>query len=330
MRTGLLPGLALVALLTVASFLLSKVPALAVPGPLVVALVVGVAWRAVAGLPGSQAPGASFSARTLLRLGIVLLGVRLDFALLAQVGPAALVGSLLVVALGILGIERLGRLAGLPPGLRLGIAVGTGICGASAILAAVPATRMKEDEAGVSVGVISLLGTLGVLGFALASSLLEPSDRLYGLLVGLTLQEVGQVLAAGYVIGNEAGDLATIVKLTRVALLAPALLVMSLLVGDAARNGRSDHPRPRPAVPRFLLGFLAVGALNSLGWVPSSAADLLQAGSLLLTTAAMVGLGLGLDLTVLRRAGIRALLVGAAGFAGLVVLALLYALLVEG
>jgi uncharacterized integral membrane protein (TIGR00698 family) len=325
----LLPGLALVALLTAASFLLSTVSALAIMGPLVIALLVGLAWRAGAGLPAASAPGVTFSARTLLRVGIVLLGVRLDFGLLAQVGPAILLGSLLVVTLGILGVERLGRLAGLPRGLRLGIAVGTSICGASAILAAVPSTRMKEDEAGVSVGVVSVLGTLGVLGFALASSAFSPSDRFYGVLVGLTLQEVGQVLAAGYVPGNEAGDLATIVKLTRVALLAPALLVLNILLGGSASAGRVGRTSFHLPVPLFLVGFLVIGTLNSIGWIPGSLAALLQLGSLILTSAAMVGLGLGLDLAVFGRVGARALLVGALGFAGVVSAALPYALLLR-
>ncbi|HEX7005366.1 MAG TPA: putative sulfate exporter family transporter [Trueperaceae bacterium] len=332
--TALIPGLALVGLLTAVSYLLARVPALALMGPLVVALVVGLAWRALAGLPGPAAAGARFSARTLLRLGIVLLGVRLDFGLLVKVGPEVLLGSLLVVTLGICGIEWLGRLAGLPPGLRRGIAVGTSICGASAILAAAPSTRMSDEEAGVSVGIISTLGTLGVLVFALLSSLLEPADRIYGFIVGSTLQEVAQVIAAGYVPGNEAGDLATIVKLTRVALLAPVLLVLNSVLKGPSTAADTPHLRPAGAsrfrlpVPLFLLGFLAVGVLASLGWLPAGVSRLMQSGSLLLTTMAMVGLGLGLDLLVFRRVGTRALIVGATGFAGLVAVMIPYALFV--
>lgn len=350
--TSLLPGLALVAGLTAVAYLIATLPGIAVLGPLVIALVVGLAWRALLGPPRASEAGATFSARTLLRIGIVLLGVRLDFGLLAQVGPIVLLGSLLVVAVGILGIERLGALAGLPRGLRLGIAVGTSICGASAILAAVPTTRMKDAEAGVAVGIISVLGTAGVLGFALFSSLLEPAPAMYGLLVGLTLQEVAQVLAAGYVPGAEAGDLATIVKLTRVALLAPALLVLGGLLGrndDARSTGALDsHDDAKPSgllshrsgaeptgarrfrspLPLFLLGFLAVGVISSLGWIPATLSNAMEAGSLLLTSAAMVGLGLGLDLAVFGRVGSKALLVGAGGFLGLVAVMLPYAVLV--
>ena len=313
----LLPGLLLVALLTAVSYGLASLPALALVGTLVIALIVGLAWRSLAGLPESLAGGASFAARNLLRIGIVLLGVRLDFGLLLQVGPLVLLGSVAVVTLGLLGIEHLGRAAGLPRGLRLGIAVGTSICGASAILAAVPTARMKEEEAGVAVGIISVLGTVGVLGFALAASLLQPSEQLYGLVVGLTLQEVAQVLAAGYASGTEAGDLATIVKLSRVALLAPTLLTLSWLMGR--REGTSPVTGLRLPVPLFLLGFLAVGALNSLGLIPLAIASVMEAASGLLMAAAMVGLGLGVDLSVFRRVGARAVLVGAAGFIGLVV-----------
>jgi uncharacterized integral membrane protein (TIGR00698 family) len=322
------PGLALVAALTALTYLLATVPALAVVGPLVLALLIGLLWRSLVGLPSLLAAGAAFSAGTLLRLGIVLLGVRLDFGLLASVGPLVLLGSLAVVTLGVLGIDRLGKLAGLPRGLRLGLAVGTSICGASAVLAAIPATRMKNEEAGISVGVISVLGTLGVLGFAVFSSLLEPSEQIYGLLVGLTLQEVAQVLAAGYASGSEAGDLATIVKLTRVALLAPTLVVLAGLLGES--GGQAVRSRIRLPVPLFLLGFLLVGTLNSLGLIPAQLGRLMQAASLLLMSTAMVGLGLGVDLAAFRRVGARAVLVGAAGFVGLVALMLPYAIWVAG
>ena len=326
--TALAPGLLLVTGLTGLSYLLVRVPGLGVLGPLVLALLIGLAMRAAVGLPRAAAAGATFSAKTLLRIGIVLLGVRLEFGLLLQVGPAVLLGSLLVVTLGVFGIERLGRLAGLPRGLRLAIAVGTSICGASAILAAVPTARIGDEEAGASVGIISVLGTIGVLLFSLASSLLEPGEQLYGLLVGFTLHEVAQVLAAGYVQGTESGDLATIVKLTRVALLAPTLLILGSLL-RTPRGAGEEAGRPRLPVPLFLIGFLLVGVLNSLGWIPATLGSWLEAGSLLFTTMAMVGLGLGIDLSVFRRVGTRALAVGAGGFAGLMALMLPYAILVS-
>lgn len=300
---------------------MARVPLIQPVGPLVVALFVGMAWRATAGVPERVVGGAAFAARDLLRVGIVLLGVRLDFGLLVSVGPAVVVGSVMVVGLGVWAITQLGRRLGLPPGLRLAVAVGTSICGASAVLAAASATRIEEEEAGVAIGIISLVGTVGVVAFTLLANLLHPDPHHYGLVVGLTLQEVAQVIAAGYVPGTAAGDVATITKLTRVALLAPALFVIGSLLkvrptGEAARR--------RLPVPLFLLGFLAMGVISSLGWLTPAMARLAESGSLLFTAMAMVAIGLRLDPRSMRRAASGALVVGVVGFVGLVGLVVAY------
>jgi uncharacterized membrane protein YadS len=178
------------------------------------------------------------------------------------------------------------------------------------------------------VGVISLLGALGVIGFTLLGPLLQLGDVHYGLLTGATLQEVGHVLAAGAAAGGEALDVATITKLTRVALLAPVLLLISGVTLRRSRNvqGTATAPQPTqaPLVPGFLLGFLLIGALNSTGLIPAAAATALQQGSLVLTAAAMAAIGLGVDPLVLRRTGARAALVAALGFLVLVAVAALY------
>ncbi len=171
-----LPGLFLVAFLTLLAYGAARLPFLSVVGPLVVGLLLGMGWRAVFGLPGQAEAGARFAAKTILKVGIALLGVRLDFLLLAQVGPAVL--------LGLFFIERLGRRLGLSRGLRLALAVGTSICGASAIVAAAPIIGARDEEIGVSVSVISVLGTLLVLAYLAVYRLLEPSGDLYGVLVG--------------------------------------------------------------------------------------------------------------------------------------------------
>ena len=328
----LLPGLALVTCLTGLSYLLAQVP-LPIPlGALVIGLLAGLVWRSLRGLPSRAAPGVAFAARDLLRLGIVLLGVRLDFGLLLTVGPAVAVGSVMVVGLGVWAIERLGRAFGLSRGLRLAIAVGTSICGASAILGVASATRIKDEEAGVAVGIISVVGTVGVLVFTVAVSAFDFDAHHYGFLVGLTLQEVAQVLAAGYVPGATAGDVATVVKLARVALLAPALFVITSL-HRRANSGALAHDQEAPGsikapwrlpVPAFLIGFFAVGVISSLGWLGTTLSMWLELTSLLLTAAAMVGLGLRIDLTLFRRTAGNALLVGTTGFVGLVALVSVY------
>lgn len=366
MRTA--PGLGLVFLVTTTAYVVAMVPPFSVVGPLILALVIGMLVRRWRRARESEVAGTTFAARTLLRAGVVLLGVRLDLSLLTSVGPAMLLGSLLMVGSALVLVQVIGRRLGLSRGLRVALALGSGVCGASAVLAATAACRISDEDAGIAVGVISFVGTVGALAFAVVAALADPHAVGYGVLVGLTLQEVGQVVAAGYAHGTVAGDAATLAKLTRVAMLAPALVVYSRLPlgtghaeplgagheeplgtghDEALGTGRGEAPRTaaddampasrsrarsrgflqRSGVPPFLLGFLLVAGLQSSGAIPQDVSRAMEVGSLLLTAAAMAGLGLGLDLRALRRLGPRALLVGSLAFLGLVLLALPYSVL---
>jgi uncharacterized integral membrane protein (TIGR00698 family) len=331
------PGLSATFVITAVAYLAASAPGLRVLGALGIALFLGIGARAVLGLPSGLLPGAAFSAKTLLRLGVVLLGVRLNFGLLAEAGGALLFLDVLVVILGIALVEFLGRWMGVPRGLRLSVAIGSGICGASAIAAAAPVVKAKEEEASASVAVVSVLGTLGVLAYVLTAPILGIGTTTYGMLTGSTLHEVGQVLAAGFALGPQAGDLALVTKLTRVALLAPVLVVIGALLHEredradgGARSGTEIFSSGvvgvarRVAPPPFLIGFLAVGVFASTGLIGESTAAGLQNASLILTAAAMAGIGLSTDLRALGRIGVEASLLGLAGFVALVLLAVVY------
>lgn len=313
----LLPGLALVCALTAAAWLLVDLPGLRLFGALALALVLGVITRTVIGGRTWVAPGARFAARRLLRLGVVLLGVRLQLDLLVAAGPTALVLALAAVVVCLAAMEPLGRLLGVAPGLRRTLAVGTGVCGASAIAAAAPVVQADDEEAAMAVGLVSLLGAAGVVAFSLLAEPLGLGERVYALVVGATLHEVGHVLAAGAAMGPTALDLATLVKLVRVALLAPALLVLGFMArGATALNEQAARAagQRRVLLPGFLIGFLLLGAARTLGAVPAAAVAPMSTASLLLTAAAMAGIGLGVDLAGIRRAGGRALLLATLGF----------------
>ncbi|GMA16052.1 putative sulfate exporter family transporter [Deinococcus metallilatus] len=318
-----LPGLALVALLTAAAYLLSMLPGLRVLGALGLALLLGLAVRGLFRLPPSVQPGAGYAARTLLRLGVVLLGVRLNFVLFAQAGVRVLLLDLAVIATGLLSMTWLARRLGLPRGLGLAVAVGSSICGASAIAAAAPVVQADEDEVSVAVAVCSLLGTVGVVGYSLLALPLGLSAQRYGLMTGSSLHEIAQVLAAGAAQGSHALDFAMLTKLTRVALLAPVLLLLGgLLARKQAVNAGTQAARP-PLLPPFLVGFLLVGVVSSTGLLPRPLTGAMQTASLLLTAASMAGIGLGVDFAVLRRLGGPALVVGSLGFGLLVLVAFL-------
>lgn len=327
------PGLALSAALTAVAYGAARLPPLGVVGPVVLALLAGVAVGAMAPVrrrADALAPGVRFAARGLLKVGIVLLGVRLDARALVDLGPWVLVGSVLGAAVAFAAIEVAGRTFRVPVDLRRSVAIGTAICGASAIAAALPVLRAKPAHASVAIGAISLLGTLGVLGFAAVDALAVAPAALVAALAGATLQEVGHVVAAGAAVGGADGDLALLVKLSRVVLLAPALLLLafwsrtprSIDAGGAPSAGAAPVATiraPRPAaLPPFVLGFLALGAATSAGLLPAALVAVVATAGSLLTAVAMAAIGLGVDVRGLGAAGRAALALGAIGFAALV------------
>lgn len=310
----LAPGVAANLALAAVARLVAPLPGARLLGPLGAALVLGIALRGIAswkqgGLPARLEPGTRYAARTLLRLGVVLMGARLDFGLVGRAGLRILALDLLVVTAGLLGVVAVARRLGVERGLALLLAAGSSICGASAIAAVAPVARAREDEVSVSVGVVTLLGTLGVLAFTLVGNAVQAEPVHYGVLAGASLQEVAQALAAAMARGPAAGDAATLAKLTRVLLLAPVVVA----IGLAGRERGSGLGLRALLPPAFVTGFLAVGVLRSLGAIPAALVGPLTEASIFLMVVAMGAIGLGVDLAAIRRTGPRALALGSVG-----------------
>jgi uncharacterized integral membrane protein (TIGR00698 family) len=306
-----LPGIGLALILALASYWLATLPGLKVMGALTVALLVGITWRATAGMSTVALPGTNFTARSLLRTGIVLMGARLDFALVAQAGPKVLFLDVLMIVLGIAGIAWIARRFSVDTKLGMLVAIGTSICGASAVVAAASVTKADEETTTLAVALMGILGTLGVLFFVLAGPFLGLSTMQLAILSGSTLHEVAQVMAAAFTWGEASGAMGTLVKLTRVVLLAPALLVLGVLVGSG--NGLRFSWK-EPPIPWFVMGFIAVGVLGSIGVMPSNVKDGLASTSVFLMVMAMAAMGLNTKLELLKRAGMRVVYAGLAGF----------------
>ena len=317
-----LPGLVVVAACAAAAFALARLPAAAVVGPLVLALLLAALWRGVA-LRGRDLGryeiGARIAAGPVLKLGIVALGVRLDLRALVELGPWIVLGSVVGALVAFAVAELAGRALHVAPALRRATGMGTAICGASAIAAAAPVLRASPAHTSASIGAISVLGTVGVLGFAAWDASADVAAAALGTLAGATLQEVGQVLAAGSVAGSVGADLALLVKLSRVVLLAPALVALAWWSARQAslRAGPGRPLRRGWPLPPFVLGFLALGAAVSAGLLDASAVKLFSTAGTLLTAAAMAGIGLGLDARAVRGPGRQAALVGLASFLAL-------------
>lgn len=324
----LLPGLALTLIVAGAALQLAGVDRVARLGlsALTLAIVAGMLLgNTVYPFIGRQAgPGVAFSKQQLLRLGIVLYGWRLTFQDIAGVGIAGVVIDILVLSSTFALAYWLGRRKlGLDAQSAILIGAGSSICGAAAVLATEPVVEARADKVTVAVATVVVFGTVAMFAYPAlfgAMRALGVSDTAFGVFTGSTVHEVAQVVAAGRAVSEASAANAVIVKMIRVLLLAPFLVLLSLWWTarrpEAAAPGASAR---RIVIPWFALGFLGVAALNSLHLVPASwVASLLALDNLALATA-MAALGLTTHVSALRQAGPKPLLLAAALFAWLLV-----------
>ena len=274
---------------------------------IVLAILVGTAVR-TAWTPGPRwRPGIALSAKQLLEVAVVLLGLTLDVPLLLRAGPALLAGIVATVAAALGGGYALARLLGLRPRLAVLVACGNAICGNSAIAAVAPVIGAESEEVASSIAFTAVLGVLVVLALPLLVVPLALSSYQYGVLAGLTVYAVPQVLAATLPVSALSGQVGTLVKLVRVLMLGPVVLGLSLARGRragraAAERAGAEAPGVR-LVPWFIVGFLGLAALRAVGGVPEGVVPVAQGTSRALTVLSMAALGLGVDVRVLRRVG---------------------------
>jgi uncharacterized integral membrane protein (TIGR00698 family) len=261
--------------------------------------------------------GAKLIVRRAIPITIVLTGATLSFSHATSIGPRAFAILLAAMTVSMGAALLFGRAAGLYPKTSLLIGAGTAICGNSAIVAVAPLIDAEDRDVMLSVGSINVLGLLLMFALPFAGAPLGMGDEGFGILAGSTIHAVPQAVAAGFAFSTNAGGLATLVKLVRVALLAPLLLVLALVHGRNRKDGVTVHYAR--LVPPFLWGFFGLFLLNSLGWLPvlqfqsgysvPFATVLAEAGNLLLALS-MAAMGLEVNVRVLASAGGSALAVG--------------------
>lgn len=267
---------------------------------IVLAIVLGAVVRTLfVRQPERYERGASFASGFLLECSIVLLGAGADLRALAAAGPAILSGVVVIVAITLVCGTMVGQWFGLPRAHALLVAVGNAICGNSAISAAAPVVGARRDEVASAIAFTAVLGVLVILGLPSLIPLLGLSDTQYGVVAGLTVYAVPQVIAAAYPVSVAAGQAATLVKLTRVLLLGPVVFVLSLTEHHAA------HLKWWRAVPWYVIGFAIAATLRTTGVIHAAAGDTVREGARVLTVMAMAGLGLAVDVRAVRRVGLR-------------------------
>lgn len=309
---GEIRGLILAVVVGVLAHNIVSLPLLSIPGPLIIAIIVGVTWRALMGIPAHASAGIRFASKKLLQLGIILMGVRLNLNAIFTAGPQIILLDVSVIVLAIGIIYYLGRIYRVEKKLALLTAVGTGICGAAAIAAIAPTIKSDEDETVVSVATVAILGTFGSIIYILLQPYLGLSLKEYGIFAGATLHEVAHVVAASQPFGSAAADMAILTKLGRVAMIVPVTLVTSfwfnLRIKDKEKSGINEI-----TIPWFIFGFIAMSCLNTVGIIDKKLVSLMLQASAIILTVAMAGMGLSVNLKMFRRMGQKAFLIGIIG-----------------
>jgi len=323
---NLRPGLALCLAITAAAALLQalemRLAGSAYLEALVLAILIGVAVR-TAWKPGPDfVPGINFSAKLVLEFAIVLLGASVSATTIFALGPLLIFGIAGIVAIALAASYAIARALGLPLRLAILIACGNSICGNSAIAAVAPVIGADNDDVASSISFTAVLGVVVVLTLPLLVPLLKLSLTQYGVLAGLTVYAVPQVLAATLPIGALSNQVGTVTKLVRVLMLGPLVLGMSLYarglrIGIGRDGANARGPALFDMVPWFIIGFLLMLLLRSSGLVPAFVLPWITRTAAVLTTIAMAALGLGVDVRVVAKTGLR---VTAAVTASLIVL----------
>jgi len=305
-----LPGICVAILIGAAATAIASVSEAL--SPLVVGVVLGGIVANMIHQPSFLDSGVAICARPVLRAGVVLLGLRLSLGDVATLGAKGLLVVGFVVTVTFFGTQLIGRRLGLSADLSLLVATGYSICGASAIAAVDGVIEAREEEAAYAITLVTLCGTLSIFALPPLGNLLGLHGEAFGIWVGGAVHDVGQVVATASVEGEGALRSATIVKLTRVMLLAPmvALIALRRRRSDGAISGQ----RP-PLVPGFVGGFLLTVLLRSSGALPANILDVASSAETMLLTVAMVGLGMGVRVSRMRELGGRPLALGAISWA---------------
>jgi len=306
-----LPGLVVSALLATAAFLLADQPFLRDTlhvSALLLVILLGMAWKSFVHVPGSLLPGIRVAQRPVLRWAVAGLGFRLSLGEILHIGgPALAVVTLSTAASLAFGWWLARRMS---VGEKLGILLGVGgaICGASAVVAADSVVQGEKQDSAIALGVITLLGTIGIVAYPYVGRALGMNDFLYGLWDGASLHEMAQVVAAGAGFSKGAVATATTVKLIRICLLAPVVFGLAWQLRGRGAAGEAKVS----IVPWFLVLFVVFAGVNSVNVMPKPWLDQVRKADLWLLCVGMAGVGLQTGFSDLKRAGVRPIFVGVA------------------
>lgn len=325
-RASKLHGILLITLFSFAAFYIADfefVKRLSL-SPLIVGIVLGILYANSLRnhLPQTWVPGITFCTKFVLRAGIILYGFRLTYQQVMQIGlPAIVIDTIIVLFTIIIGVI-VGRMLKMDRDISLLTSTGSAICGAAAVLGAEPIVRSEPHKTAVAVSTVVIFGTMSMFLYPVLyrSGVFDLTPEQMGLYTGATLHEVAHVAGAGNAMGEAISDPAVIVKMIRVLLLAPALLVMSIVLARIpAKSAGTTECRRRVTIPWFAVGFVVVIAFNSLNLLPREAVDAINTFDTFLLTMAMTALGAETSIDKFKKAGSRPFVLALILYAWLVI-----------
>ena len=322
-RSSMLHGVLLIALFSCAAFYIGSAEIFKELSlsPMIIGIVLGMLYANSLRnhLPETWVPGIQFCSKKLLRLGIILYGFRLTFQDIAAVGVAGILIDAIVVAVTIIGGVYVGKWLKMDRDIALLTSVGSGICGAAAVLGAESTIQTKPYKTAVAVATVVIFGTLSMFIYPIAyrAGILSLTLEEMGIYAGATLHEVAHAVGAGNAMGPEVANVAIIVKMIRVMLLIPVLFILGYWVAlqgaRALRSGKTaaeqavDGPatasKGKIAVPWFALWFLAVIVFNSFDLLPEQVVSVIDWVCTFLLTMAMAALGAETSIDKFKKAG---------------------------
>jgi uncharacterized integral membrane protein (TIGR00698 family) len=305
---GYFQGIILTLTLSILARELVQFPFLSIMGAMVLSILLGIIWRSTMGLPSTAAIGVAFSSKWLLRAGIILMGLRLNVQQIIQAGVHVIAIDTMVVLFTFLFMCWIGKMLKLPRDITILTGIGTAVCGAAAIVVIAPIIKAKKETTAIAVSIIAVMGTIATILYTFVYPYLPLNNYVYGVLVGSTLHELAHVIAAGDVGGEISGKIAILVKLGRVALLIPAALIIGYWFSrQEMKNGASSEQhqmnKQKIPFPYFILGFLALSIVNSLGWLSEELTQSLILLGVFLLSMAMAGLGLSVSISNIKNDG---------------------------
>lgn len=310
-RSSMLHGILLIGLFSCAAFYIgsAKIFQELSFSPMIIGIVLGMLYANSLRnhLPETWVPGIQFCSKKLLRLGIILYGFRLTFQDIVEVGLAGIIIDAIVVAVTVIGGYWIGKALKMDRDIALLTSVGSGICGAAAVLGAEATIRTQPYKTAVAVATVVIFGTISMFIYPIAyrAGILDLDPQQMGIYAGSTLHEVAHAVGAGNAMGAEISNATIIVKMIRVMLLVPVLLVLALWVAAQARKNTSagSAQKGKLAIPWFAVFFLVVIGFNSLDLLPHSVVEVINYICTFLLTMAMVALGAETSIDKFRKAG---------------------------